>query len=86
MKKKGTSFSPVLLLLLSRFSSVPLFATPWTQPTRLLCPWDFPGMNTGIGYHALLQRIFPTQGLNSHLLHLLHWQVGSLPLDRKSVV
>ena len=24
--------------------------------------------------------IFPTQGLNQHLLHLLSWQVGSLPL------
>jgi len=24
--------------------------------------------------------IFPTQGLNLHLLHLLHWQAGSLPL------
>ena len=30
--------------------------------------------------HALLQGIFPTQGLNLHLLCLLHWQVGSLPL------
>ena len=29
----------------------------------------------------LLQRIFPTQGSNPHLLHLLHWQVGSLPLS-----
>ena len=25
-------------------------------PTRLLCPWDSPGMNTGVGCHALLQR------------------------------
>ena len=24
------------------------------QPTRLLCPWDFPGMNTGVGCHCLL--------------------------------
>ena len=30
--------------------------------------------------HFLLQGIFPTQGLNLHLLHLLHWQVYSLPL------
>ena len=30
--------------------------------------------------HALLQRIFLTQGSNPHLLHRLHWQVGSLPL------
>ena len=28
----------------------------------------------------LLQGIFPTQGFNPHLLHLLHWQMGSLPL------
>ena len=48
--------------------------------TRLLCPWDSPGKNTGAGCHALLQRIFPTQGSNPHLLHLLHWQEGSLPL------
>ena len=34
----------------------------------------------GVRCHALLQRIFPTQGLNLCLLCLLHWQVGSLPL------
>ena len=32
------------------------------------------------GCHALLQGIFLTQGLNPHLLHLLQWQAGSLPL------
>ena len=47
------------------------------QPTRLLCPCDSPGKNTGVGCHALLQGIFPTQGLNTCLLHLLHWQAGS---------
>ena len=25
------------------------------QPTRLPCPWDSPGKNTGVGYHFLLQ-------------------------------
>ena len=30
--------------------------------TRLLCPWNSPGKNTGIGCHALLQGTFPTQG------------------------
>ena len=50
------------------------------QPARLLCPWDSPGGNTGVGCHFLLQGIFPTQGLNPHLLCLLHWQAGSLPL------
>ena len=39
-----------------------------------------PGKNTGVGCHALLQGIFPTQGSNLHLLRLLHWQAGSLPL------
>ena len=34
----------------------------WTLPARLLCPWDSPGQNTGVGCHALLQGIFPTQG------------------------
>ena len=32
--------------------------------TRLLRPWDFPGKNTGVGCHFLLQEICPTQGLN----------------------
>ena len=41
------------------------------EPARLLCPWDSPGKNT-VGCHFFLQRIFPTQGSNSHLLHLLH--------------
>ena len=36
--------------------------------------------DTVVGHHALLQGIFPTQGLNPHLLCLLHWQAGSLPL------
>ena len=47
---------------------------------RLLCPWDSPGKNTGVGCHFLLQGIFPTQGSN---LHLLHWQAGSLPLSHQ---
>ena len=51
----------------------------WTVPTRLLYPWDSPGKNTGMGCHALLQGIFLTQGLNPHLVRLLHWQAGSLP-------
>ena len=37
-------------------------------PTRLLHPWDFPGKSTRVGCHCLLQRIFPTQGLNQGLL------------------
>ena len=51
------------------------------EPTRLLCPWNFPGKNTGVGCHFLHQGIFRTQGSNQHLLCLLHWQVGFLPLS-----
>ena len=45
---------------------------------RTLCPWNFPGKNTGVGCHFLLQGIFLTQGSNQRLLH---WQVDSLPLS-----
>ena len=38
-------------------------------PTRLLHPWDFPGKDTGVGCHFLLQEIFLTQGLNLGLPH-----------------
>ena len=38
-------------------------------PTRLLCPWNFPGNSTGVDCHFLLQGIFPTQGSNPGLLH-----------------
>ena len=38
-------------------------------PSRFLCQWDSPGKETGVGCHALLQGIFPTQGWNSCLRH-----------------
>ena len=37
------------------------------QPTRLLCPWDSPSKNIGVGCHVFLQGIFQTQGLNPSL-------------------
>ena len=44
--------------------------TPQTvEPIRPLCPWNSPGQNTGVGSHALLQGIFPTQALNPGLPH-----------------
>ena len=43
------------------------------QPARLLCPWDYPGNNSGVGCPALFQGIFPTQGANPGLLHC--WQI-----------
>ena len=45
----------MLLLLLSRFSCVDSVRPHRQQPTRLLCPWDSPGKNIGVGCHFLLQ-------------------------------
>ena len=58
-------------------SRIQFSVTPWAATARLLCPWDFPSKHTGVGCCCLLQGIFPTQGLNQHLLHL---QADSLPL------
>ena len=49
-------------------SHVQLYTTPWTD-SRLLCHWGFPGKNTGMGCHFLLQGIFLTQGSNPGLPH-----------------
>ena len=38
------------------------------QPTRVVCPWNFPGKDTGVGGHFLLQVIFLAQGSNPVLL------------------
>ena len=58
-----------------------LTATLWTVAARLLCPWNFPGKNTGAGCHFLLHGVFLTQGLNPCLICLLHWQADSLSLS-----
>ena len=39
------------------------------MPTRLICPWNSPGKNTGMGSHSFLHGIFLTQRLNLDLLH-----------------
>ena len=50
-------------------SRVRLFVTPWGIPQQALCPWDFPGKNTGVDFHSLLQGIFLIQVSNPGLLH-----------------
>ena len=64
----------------SHFSHIRLIVTLWAVACQAPWPWDSSNKNTGVGCHALLQGIFPTQGLNPHFLNLLHWQVGSLSL------
>ena len=64
---------PTVLLLrvcmLSRFSHVQLCATLWTVACQVSLSLGFPGKNTGVGCHAHLQGIFPTQGLDPDLPH-----------------
>ena len=40
-------------------------------PSRLLCPQNPPGKNTGVGCHSLLQGIFLALGLNPGLPHCM---------------
>ena len=48
---------------------------PTLRPHGPYSPWNSPAQNTGVGSLSLLQGIFPTQGLN---LHILHWKADSL--------
>ena len=57
-----------------------LFAILWTVALQGPLSMGSPGKNTGVGCCRLLQELFLTQGLNSNLLPLLRWQIGSLPL------
>ena len=59
---QGSNLCSLHLYNMLRRSVVCNSVTPWTEPARLLYPWDFPGKNTGVSCHFLLQGIFPTQG------------------------
>ena len=43
------------------------------QTTRLLCQWDFPGKNTGIGCHFLLKYEDLLYSINTELCTSAHW-------------
>ena len=83
----STFFFSLFLVFIFLFAQLcPTFSNPM-EPTRLLCPQDSPDKNTGVGCHALLQGIFPTQGWNLDLLHcrqiLYHLsQQGCLPFPQ----
>ena len=59
----------LLVLVVQQLSCVGLLQFCGLQPVRLLCPWDSPGKNIGVGSHFLLQGIFSTQESNPGLLH-----------------
>ena len=66
------------------YSVTPLCLTPcrpWTVALQAPLSMAFSRQDTGVGSHVLLQGMFPTQGSNPSLLHLLHWQADSLPLS-----
>ena len=60
-------------------SCVRRFVTPWTG-AWLICLWDFSRQEYWSGLPFLPPGDLPNQGSNPRLLHLLYWQVGSLPL------
>ena len=66
------------LMVLPDVCSVYFLRPHGLEPTRLLCSWESPGKNIGVGSHFLLQGIFPTQGWNPCLLN---GQAESLPLS-----
>ena len=50
-----TSLLQLCMCVLSDFSHSDSLRPHGLQPTRLLCPWDSPGKNPGVGCHFLLQ-------------------------------
>ena len=50
-------------------------------PTRLLCPCNFPGKSTGVGYHSLLQGSSWPRDRTQVSLLLAHWSNKRCPLD-----
>ena len=70
-----------MLCCADSLSYVWLFATPWTLPGSSVYG-DSLGQNTGVGCHALLQGLFPTQGSNPGLLHCRWWVLYRLSHQR----
>ena len=64
-------------------SCVWLFETPWTVACQAPVSMKFSRQEYWSGLPFPIQGIFPTQGSNPHLLSLLHWHVGSLPLAQQ---
>ena len=62
--------------------SCPTLCDPWTVAHKLLCPWDFPGKNTGVGYHFLL----PDLSYPGFEPAYPSWQADSLLLSHKGKI
>ena len=57
-----------------------------TKECQALCPWDFPGKNTGVGCHFLLHKglIYSSLGLSIRLLECPRSMAASLSQDESS--
>ena len=68
-------------------SSIWLFATPWPEPTRLLCRWDFSGKNTEMSCYFLLQGIKPESPVSPALAGRFFtcWAIGENGYGRCSL-
>ena len=73
--RQKKSDSAWLLLLLSHFSHVQLLRPHGWKPSRFLCPRDFPGKNTGVGCHFLLQGILLMQESKASLAFCIGRQI-----------
>ena len=67
--------------MLSCFSPVCLFATLWTVACQASLSKEFSRQEYWSGLLCLPPGDLPDPGIDPRLLHLLHWQMGSLPLD-----
>ena len=72
-----------LVVVVQSLSHVQLFSTPWGTTRQAPLSTDFPGENTSVGCHVLLQGIFPIQESDPHFLHwqgiLYHWDTWEAP-------
>ena len=78
LRVQGSPAQALSVCVLSRSVMSDSLQQHGLQPGRLLCPWDSPGKNTGVGCHALLQGIFLTQGVEPEFPAL---QGDSLPAE-----
>ena len=74
------SYNGVLHVCAKWLQSCSTLVTLWTVAHQAPLSMGFSRQEHWSGCHALLQEIFPIQGLNPHYLGLLHWQASSLPL------
>ena len=73
--------SPCWYMQACVLSHVRLFAAAWTVTCQVPLSMGFSSQDTGMGCYLLLQRIFPTQGLNPHLLCFFALQAYSLQTE-----